>query len=143
MIMASNIALDTNVLIYLHDNSNPIKREIAKNLLAENPYIPSQVISEYLNTARRLLNISKDELLVQTAGLLSGCQIVPILPATLAFAASLIKKYQFQLFDAVVVAAAIEGNCKILYSEDMHHSLVVEKSLTIINPFHKSGTSML
>jgi predicted nucleic acid-binding protein len=132
---SKTIALDTNVLIYLHDNSSPAKREIAKNLLAENPMIPSQVISEYLNTTRRLLNLSKDELLIQTSGLLSDCTIISVLPGTLLFAAALIKKYRFQLFDAVIVAASIEGHCSILYSEDMQHGLVVDKSLTIINPF--------
>jgi predicted nucleic acid-binding protein len=60
---------------------------------------------------------------------------MPVLPQTLLFAANLVKKYQFQLFDAVIVASAIEGNCDILYSEDMHHGLLVDKNLTIINPF--------
>jgi predicted nucleic acid-binding protein len=133
--MSNTIALDTNVLIYLHDISNPAKRAIAKNLLADNPFIPSQVVSEYLNTTRRILSLSKDELLVQTSGLFSGCTIIPVLPDTLLFAAVLVKKYQFQLFDAVIVAASIEGNCSILYSEDMQHGIVVDKSLTIINPF--------
>jgi len=130
-----NNALDTNVLIYLHDNSNPNKRTIAKNLLADNPGIPSQVISEYLNTTRRLLQVSKEDLLEPTSSLFSGCTIIPTLPHTLLFAAKLVRKYQFQLFDAVIIAAAIEGRCEILFSEDMHHRLVVEKSLTIINPF--------
>lgn len=133
--MTNNIALDTNVLIYLHDSSNPDKRAIAKNLLADNPRIPSQVVSEYLNTTRRLLNLSKEELLIQASGLFSGCTILPSLPETLLFASSLVKKYQFQLFDAVIVAAAIEAHCNILYSEDMHHGLVVDKCLTITNPF--------
>ena len=133
--MTNNIALDTNVLIYLHDSSNPDKRAIAKNLLADNPRIPSQVVSEYLNTTRRLLSLSKEELLIQASGLFSGCIILPSLPDTLLFASSLVKKYQFQLFDAVIVAAAIEGHCNILYSEDMHHGLVVDKCLTITNPF--------
>ena len=133
--MTNNIALDTNVLIYLHDSSNPDKRAIAKNLLADNPRIPSQVVSEYLNTTRRLLSLSKEELLIQASGLFSGCTILPSLPDTLLFASSLVKKYQFQLFDAVIVAAAIEGHCNILYSEDMHHGLVVDKCLTITNPF--------
>lgn len=129
------IALDTNVLIYLHDNSSPDKRTIAQNLLADNPKISSQVVSEYLNTTRRLLSLSKEELLRQTSGLLSGCTIIPVLPQTLLFAANLVKKHQFQLFDAIIVAAAIKGSCDILYSEDMHHGLVVDKTLTIINPF--------
>lgn len=133
--MTNNIALDTNVLIYLHDSSNPDKRAIAKDLLADNPRIPSQVVSEYLNTTRRLLSLSKEELLIQASGLFSGCIILPSLSDTLLFASSLVKKYQFQLFDAVIVAAAIEGHCNILYSEDMHHGLVVDKCLTITNPF--------
>jgi predicted nucleic acid-binding protein len=136
MIMTNkNIALDTNVLIYLHDNSSPDKRAIAKDLLADNPFIPSQVISGYLNVTRRLLQLSKDELLVQASNLLAGCTIIPVLPNTLLFAAALVKKYNFRLFDAVIVAASIEGHCAILYSEDMQHGLIVEKNLTIINPF--------
>jgi len=113
----------------------PQKRAIAKDLLADNPAIPSQVISEYLNTTRRLLQLSKDELLINAANLLAGCNIIPVLPDTLLFAASLVKNYNFQLFDAVIVAASIKGNCAVLYSEDMQHGLIVEKSLTIINPF--------
>ncbi|HEY8781004.1 MAG TPA: PIN domain-containing protein [Mucilaginibacter sp.] len=133
--MSKNVVLDTNVLIYLHDNSSPNKRATAKDLLAENPFIPSQVISEYLNVTRRLLQLSKEELLIQASNLLAGCTIIPVLPSTLLFAAALVKRYNFQLFDAVIVAASKESNCAILYSEDMQHGLVVEKSLTIINPF--------
>ena len=136
MIMPDNIvALDTNILIYLHDSSSPTKRTIAKDLPAENPAIPLQVISEYLNTTRRLLQLSKDELLINAANLLAGCNIIPVLPDTLIFAATLVKSYNFQLFDAVIVAAAIKGNCSLLYSEDMQHGLIVEKSLTIVNHF--------
>jgi predicted nucleic acid-binding protein len=131
----NNIALDTNVLIYIHDSSSPIKKTIAEDLLADNPFISSQVISEYLNTTRRLLQLSKDELLTQTSNLLAGCTIIPVLPSTLLYASELVKKYHFQLFDAVIVAAAKENNCAVLYSEDMQHGLVVDKSLTIINPF--------
>ncbi len=133
--MNNGFALDTNVLIYLHDNSNQTKREIAKNLLAEDSRISSQVISEYLNVTRRLLNFSKEQLLEQTSALFSGCTILHVTPGTLYNASALVKKYGFQLFDGVIVASAIEGNCSVLYSEDMQHGLVVEKTLTIINPF--------
>jgi len=133
--MANNIALDTNVLIYLHDNSNLNKRAVAKDLLSDNPFISSQVVSEYLNVTRRLLPLSKEEILVQASNLFVGCTIVPVLPNTLILASTLVKKYNFQLFDAVIVAAAIESDCAILYSEDMHNGLVVENKLTIVNPF--------
>jgi predicted nucleic acid-binding protein len=45
------------------------------------------------------------------------------------------EKYQFQLFDSIIVASAIESGCQMLFSEDMQHNLLVEKSLKIINPF--------
>lgn len=62
--MADTIyAADTNILIYLHDKLNNVKREIAQNILAANPKIPAQVVSEYLNTTKRILKLSKSELL--------------------------------------------------------------------------------
>ena len=92
---SKRIALDTNVLIYLHDNSNSAKRAIAKNLLADSPLVSSQVISEYFNTTRRLLDLSKEDILVQTSRLFPPCVIIPVLPTTLFFAANLAKKYKF------------------------------------------------
>jgi predicted nucleic acid-binding protein len=128
-------AADSNVLVYLHNNSSPSKRSIAKNILSDNPMIPAQVISEYLNITKRLLDLSKERLLIQTAELLKDCEIIPILPSTLFLAAPLVKKYQFQLFDAIIIAAALEVGCQTLYSEDMHHGLLVNDTLTIITPF--------
>lgn len=129
------IALDTNILIYLHDNSATAKRTKAISLAALNPYIPSQVISEYLNVCRKLLKLTKEDLLIQTAKLFGPCRILPTLPKTLEYAGELIPKYQFQLFDSIIVAAAIQGSCSILYSEDMQHGLVVDTTLKILNPF--------
>ena len=128
-------ALDTNVLVYLHDLSTPSKRAIANELLADNPKIPSQVISEYLNTCRRILHLTKDQLLKQTSELMADCEIISVDTDTMAYASELVVKYQFQLFDAIIVAASIEGKCDVLYSEDMQHKLVVDKRITIINPF--------
>ena len=131
---SSLVAVDTNVLVYLHDNSDERKRSIAKNILAERPKIASQVISEYLNVTRRILALPKADIVIQCANLLNGCPITPISANTLISAATLIEKYGFQIFDAVIVAAALEADCTVLYSEDMQHGFKVE-SLTILNPF--------
>jgi len=47
----------------------------------------------------------------------------------------LIQRYDFSLFDSIIVASALEAECDILYSEDMQHGLRVEDRLTILNPF--------
>jgi len=133
--MTEPFALDTNVLIYLYEDFDPHKLAVAKGLLADLPKIPAQVVSEFLNTCRRLLPLNKTELLREAALLFRECQLLPVQPSTLEYAAQLCERYKFQLFDAVIVAAAIEGRCTVLYSEDMQHKLVVDKKLTIINPF--------
>ncbi len=127
-------AVDTNVLIYLHDSSDERKRKIAENILADNPIISTQVISEYTNVTRRLLDLSKPELLIQTAKLFENCEIVQVSCGTLNAAAELIIKYQLQIFDSIIVAAAIEAGCTILYSEDMQDGLKIG-NMVISNPF--------
>jgi predicted nucleic acid-binding protein len=43
-------------------------------------------------------------------------------------------KYGFSFDDSLIIAEAIECECDILYSEDMHHEQIIEDSLKIINP---------
>ncbi len=135
MIMNETIALDTNVLIYLHDSTDTLKHDKALELMAMMPIVSSQVVSEYLNVLRRILKVHKTKLLGEAITWLAVCQIIPVTFSTLQTAHSLIGTYDFQMFDSIVVAAALQANCTILYSEDMHHGLVVENQLSIINPF--------
>ena len=127
-------ALDTNVLIYLEGN-DANKRSIAEDLLSSAPVIPSQVVTEFLNVTQRLRNISKLQAMKEAAVLFVDCRIAPIQNSTIDLAIKLIQKYDFQLFDSLVVALALEAECDILYTEDMQHNLIVNKKLQIINPF--------
>ncbi len=45
------------------------------------------------------------------------------------------KQYQFQLFDAIIVASALESGCNTLYTEDLQHGQLIEGQLRISNPF--------
>jgi predicted nucleic acid-binding protein len=44
-------------------------------------------------------------------------------------------KYKLSFYDSLIVTSAILSDCKTLYSEDLHHNLIVEKKLKVINPF--------
>jgi predicted nucleic acid-binding protein len=127
-------ALDTNVLIYLEGNDIS-KRHIAETLLSYNPVISPQVISEFINVTRRLRNISKRQLIIEAMGLFRHCPISYMTHSTLDLSASLIYRYDFQIFDSIIVASAIEADCTILYSEDMQHNMLIDEQLKIINPF--------
>jgi predicted nucleic acid-binding protein len=43
-------------------------------------------------------------------------------------------RYQLSFYDSLIVAAALEGGCKTLYSEDLQHGQRID-GLTIKNPF--------
>ena len=133
--MTEQIASDTNVLIYLHEPTDTDKRKKALELMASVPVISSQTVSEYLNVLRRILKTPKQVLFAEAISWLKIGEISPVSFSTLATAQALMKKYDFQLFDSIIVAGALQSNCTILYSEDMHHDLLVENKLRIVNPF--------
>ena len=130
-------ALDTNILIYSHFLENEDKRTISRELLSKHPLVSAQVISEYLNVMRRLLKSTtvKEDLMDLCSEWMSMCVVHPIHIPTIQSAKRLIIRYDFQIFDSIIVASALEAGCKVLYSEDMQHNLQVDKQLTIINPF--------
>ena len=136
MIMNKIIALDTNVLVYCHSNDERDKQEVATSLFAFYPVISTQVLSEYLNVVKRTLKLPKDEVMDICLQNIELCILQPVGLTTLRSARNLIDKYDFQLFDSIIVAAALEANCHILYSEDLQHGFIVEKRLEIINPFY-------
>ncbi|MCL2040436.1 MAG: hypothetical protein FWG84_00160 [Bacteroidales bacterium] len=75
----NKFALDTNILIYSHDENAADKQSIARNLIVRSPIVCMQV--------------------------------------------------------AIIIAAALDSGCHTLYSEDMQHKMVIDKKLSIINPF--------
>ena len=135
MIMNRKIALDTNILVYCHSNDEPEKQEMAMKFFELNPIISTQVLSEYINVVKRKLKMPKLDIMDVCLQNIELCILQPITFTTLKNARNLLVRYDFQLFDSIVVAAALEANCHILYSEDLHHGLVIENRMTLINPF--------
>ena len=46
----------------------------------------------------------------------------------------LAEKHQLQTYDAIILAAAAQGGCDVLYSEDMQHGFEWNGVL-VVNPF--------
>ena len=45
------------------------------------------------------------------------------------------QKHGYNIYDALVVSAALEAGCAILYSEDLQDGQTIEGRLSIRNPF--------
>jgi predicted nucleic acid-binding protein len=131
----NKFAIDTNILVYSHSQDAEKKQNIARNLIIESPVVSTQVVSEYVNVLKRIMKIPKQQIFGVCLPNLKRCNIFKVDAETLQYADYLIQRYDFQLFDAIIVAAALEASCQILYSEDMQHNMKIERQLTIINPF--------
>jgi len=133
--ITSKFALDTNILVYSHDNNGGIKQNIARDLIIRSPIVSTQVISEYINVLKRILKISKEQLFRIFMPNLDFCSIAVVDIETLHKAEHIMHKYDLQIFDSIIIASAIESNCKVLYSEDLQHNQIIEGTLMIQNPF--------
>jgi predicted nucleic acid-binding protein len=133
--MNRKIAIDTNILVYCHSNDELDKQRLAISLFSFYPVISTQVLSEYINVVKRMLRLPKEKIMDVCLQNIELCALQPITIDTLKYAKYLLNHYDFQLFDSIIVASALEAKCSILYSEDFHHRLVVENQIEIINPF--------
>jgi predicted nucleic acid-binding protein len=77
--MNKKIALDTNILVYCHSNDEPDKLKIATNLFTLSPVISTQVLSEYINVAKRKLNLPKEEIMDVCLQNIEMCTLQPII----------------------------------------------------------------
>ena len=137
--MSAEHFLDTNVLIYMFDETDARKRGQAETLVSESlesgtGCISFQVVQETLNVLIRRLGVGPGD----TRRVLDDV-LVPlwqINPTTELYqtSISLQDRYGFSFYDSLIVAGALEAGCRRLYSEDLQHGQRVQQ-LTIFNPF--------
>jgi predicted nucleic acid-binding protein len=131
--------LDTNVLVYAF--TDDLRSARAQTLLSE-PFILSvQALNEFANVARRKLRMNWAE--IQSAiGDISALAtaIVPLDRECNLLALDLAARFNFSVFDALMIAAALQAGSAQCFSEDMQHGLIIDGRLTILNPFLKPET---
>lgn len=133
--------LDTNVFVYLFEETDDRKYRIARSLVREgianrSGAISYQVVQETLNVITRK---------VATPATPSAARrylervLVPlwrVMPRTALYARGLElqARYGYSFYDSLIVAAALDAGCSRLFSEDLQHGQQID-GLTIENPF--------
>ena len=126
--------LDTNIAVYAMTQS--VKQGIARTTLRECEFLSVQVLNEYANYTvrkrKRTIEEVAEDLEVLT-------EVVPEI-ASIEWlehrnALRIAARYRLSFYDALMIAVALAHGATTLYSEDMHHGLVIEGRLTIRNPF--------
>jgi predicted nucleic acid-binding protein len=132
--MSDSVFFDTTVLIYAISDADP-RAVVAEELLASGGYISVQVLNEFAAVARRKLKMSWGEIEEALTAIRDLCE--PPGPLTVEVHESALKLaalYRYNIYDALILAAALDAGCGTLYSEDMQDGQKIG-SLTIRNPF--------
>jgi predicted nucleic acid-binding protein len=139
--MKDRFFLDTNIFAYSFDSDTPAQQKRARDLIlhgikTRKAVVSYQVVQEFFNLALRKfshpMNIAEAEQYLQT--IFQPLLAVQSSQTLFSQALRLEDKHRLSWCDALIVAAAVESHCAILYSEDMHDGHRFEE-LQIKNPF--------
>jgi len=128
------VFFDTNILIYAVAQDHP-RGSQAEELLAAGGVLSVQVLNEFVSVARRKILMPWPDVREALGAILDLCRSpVPITLETHQSALKIAEKFGYGIYDALIVAAALQAECTVLYSEDLHDGQKIN-GLTIRNPF--------
>ncbi len=145
--MPDKFFLDTNIIVYSFDQTEPSKQNTARKLVKDaltlkTGIISSQVIQEFINVAvQKFKNpLTPADCKKYVENFLSPiCEIFPSLQL-FHKAIDIRSQTGYGFYDSLIVAAALEGKASILYSEDLQHGRIID-DLEIVNPFLPKASS--
>lgn len=135
--IAGKTFVDTNVLVYAHDEDEPAKRERALRLLAslEGCVISAQVMAEFYSVAtRKWARPKAADDAAKAVHEMAKWVVVPVDAALVDSAVALSRRAKLSLWDAMIVRAATAAGCDRLLTEDLQHGAVID-GIRIENPF--------
>lgn len=125
---------DTNILVYAA-STDEAKAEHATRLIESRGRASVQVLNEFVNVARRRINLDWTYIrqLLDSFQIVLDIRGVDVTSHRLAL--DLAERHRLHIYDATIVASALQAGCERLLTEDMQHGLVVAGRLRIENPF--------
>lgn len=124
---------DTNIVFYLM-SGDAAKASKAESLIANGGVISVQVLNEFTSVARRKLRLTWAETQEILDALKANLEVVPLTLTVHEHALALASAHELNIYDASIVAAAVESGCGAVLSEDMQHGQKFA-ALRIENPF--------
>jgi predicted nucleic acid-binding protein len=139
--MSGKFFLDTNIFVYASEDTDPSKQARALELIElatmdRNGVISYQVIQEFFNAVLRkaLHKMRPGDAQLYLSTVFRPLLAVHSSVALFGDAIRLQERYRLSWYDSLIVAAAQQSNCDILYTEDMQDGQQFG-DLLIQNPF--------
>ena len=139
--MSDRFFLDSNIFIYSFDRTAAAKARKAQQLIrlaltSQKGVVSYQVVQEFFNAALRRfvvpITVSEDEQYLATVlgPLLSVHSSTSLFVQALRTQAAT----RYSWYDSLIISAALQAKCDVLYTEDLQHGQKVGP-LRIVNPF--------
>ncbi len=140
--MPANVFIDSNLWIYsfIEAKEEQEKRQTVLALLEKlsqqsHIVISIQVVNETHWTLQRRYKVEEELIQTYIMGMIAVAEVLPLTLVNYQTAQALRVHYSLSFWDSLIVSVVLQANCELLYSEDIHHTLVVQKKLRIQNPF--------
>ncbi|MGI9168671.1 MAG: PIN domain-containing protein [Caulobacteraceae bacterium] len=140
----AGVALDTNILVYAEgvervadDTAKVLQSRRLMRRLADaeiRTVVAAQALAELHNVLVRRRRLSPSDASMAVRGWIERADVVATSVATLDAAFDLASAHGLPIFDAVILAAAVEGRCDLLLSEDFQDGFAW-RGVVVTNPF--------
>ena len=138
--MTDRIFVDTNVLVYAHDQDGAWKRERALHCLAElwdsgGGRLSTQVLQEFVaNITQKIKQRRARSAAREVVRTYASWVKSTITPGTVIRASEISEAWQTSFWDGMILAAAEQDGVAELLSEDMAHGQTIA-GVKVRNPF--------
>jgi predicted nucleic acid-binding protein len=134
---SDKVFVDSNILIYSYSDLFHDKQTKARDLINsyDEVFISTQVMNEFVSAFVKKFKAEWPDIMKSLDEITENYIVYTNNPVTVKKACNIAQKYQLSFYDSLIISAAIECGCNILYSEDMQHGQIIESRLKIVNPF--------
>lgn len=128
--------LDTNILLYRYSDQDDQKRRIAANLLESGNGMASvQVLNEFCNVVSKKFPANFAQINSTLTEILQSLPIMSLNLSDTLSAVQISSRYHYSFYDSLILASAQRHGCRVVLSEDMHSSQLLDSGLRIWDPF--------
>jgi len=129
------VTFDTNVAVYAVSRVTP-KAATAAEVIAQSSFVSVQLLNEYANVLLRKQHLPWADVFRLLNDMRESVpSVLPMDESDHRRAVQLAQRYRVAFYDALMLAVALSGGARTFYSEDMQNGMIIEGTLTIVNPF--------
>ncbi len=132
-------------MIYAEGSTDEKRRDLARAAISEigtsRILLPLQAAGETLHWLIRKGGLTKSNAAKRVETWLELFTVIPTTRKIFQLALNLVSAHDFQLWEAIIIAASADAGATYLLSEDMQHGFMWS-TITILNPFALSQNQM-